>query len=138
MRLSEAIRLGAMLRPQGREEFHDKGGRTCAFGAAGDAIGHRFKDSLYEIYPIWPFLETDAMCPKCNARRMVVGVAYNIAKVIVHLNADHKWTREQIAEWVATIEPPEAPPATERSTDAVSAVLDSTSEPVNVYARKGI
>jgi hypothetical protein len=26
----------------------------------------------------------------------------------VHLNDDHRWTREQIADWVQTIEPPQA------------------------------
>ena len=38
MRLSEAIRLGAMLKPQAFARFFDGHG-TCVFGAAADAVG---------------------------------------------------------------------------------------------------
>jgi len=38
MRLSDAIRLGAMLKPQAYGGFHFEG-RTCAMGAALDACG---------------------------------------------------------------------------------------------------
>ncbi len=29
--------------------------------------------------------------------------------MVIHLNDDHRWTREQIADWVATVEPSETP-----------------------------
>ncbi len=38
MRLSEAIRLGAMLKPQGFNGWTDED-RTCALAAAGEAAG---------------------------------------------------------------------------------------------------
>src|SRR5688572_14543061 len=107
MRLSEAIRLGAMLKPQGFRALRD-GGRTCAYGAAYEAAGVPFEEwrklpkdvaeaRLAEVFPIIPTLFHP--CPAC-------GLNFWIAAgiVITHLNDTHRWTREQIADWVETIE----------------------------------
>jgi hypothetical protein len=132
MRLSEAIRLGAMLRPQGFHDFiQDLGAGivvSCALGAAAEAIG----SSAVAVFG--PFADTDDLvgeldaafgtllntkrrgCPSkgCGVRRVT-------ANVIAHLNDDHRWTREQIADWVESIEPVDVVPEDVRSTDLVGA-----------------
>jgi hypothetical protein len=40
---------------------------------------------------------------------------------MIHLNDDHRWTRERIAEWVATVEPKEPEPRTESEQAALHA-----------------
>lgn len=101
MRLSEAILLGSTMRPQIRSRYITPDG-TCALGAAGEAIGRKeFSGTAASI--VWPWLDRGTIpCPDCN------GVTFT-KWVIQHLNDDHKWTRERIAEWVATIEPKEIP-----------------------------
>ena len=103
MLLSEAISLGATMRPQAFGTFLDADGRTCAMGAALDAIGliktkrYHYDDAL----DAWPWLESEApvKCPVCH---QFDGVWMIIAD---HMNNLHRCTREAIAEWVATIEP---------------------------------
>lgn len=103
MRLSEAIRLGAMMRPQGFGHLYSKG-RTCAFGAAYDAVGIGAENVGGEdACPCWPWVMlTMADCPVCGDRQTISCV------VTSHLNDCHGWTRERIAGWVATIEPQDA------------------------------
>lgn len=100
MRLSEAIRLGAMLKPQAfgtfraRTATRDDGAflglriieSTCALGAACDA---GYKRSGIDQVHVW--------CPACSLR---AGVLFHA----MHLNDTHRWTREQIADWVESIE----------------------------------
>jgi hypothetical protein len=111
MRLSDAIRLGAMLAPQGFNGYQDAWGRTCALGAALEAIGrlgasHRAYLSWASLYPWLRGLPWRA-CPACAGYLSEPG----LIELIVHLNDTHRWTREQIADWVATIEPREEPAA---------------------------
>ncbi len=92
MKLSEAIRLGATLRPQGFGAFNTDEG-TCAIGAAFNAIG---KDAEIEQVEEWNDLILHRFeCPVCDRRAH---------STIVHLNDFHRWTREQIASWVESIE----------------------------------
>lgn len=108
MRLSEAIRLGAMMRPQVFGEYYVDGG-SCAMGAACEAAGVSGQQiQRYEMQ--WPDI-INASCPACTGHRIW-------ASTIVHLNDDHRWTREQIADWVQTIEP------TEGGSDAARAGQD--------------
>ena len=105
MRLSDAIRLGAMLKPQAFGDFTDGVG-TCAFGAANEALG---RPADHEIVDEWAALcRAESCCPCCGQRPgSLVLDDYelpNTAALIVHLNDDHVWTREAIADWVATIE----------------------------------
>lgn len=96
MKLSEAIRLGAMMKPQG---FAGTGSRkcqeTCAYGAALDAISSDESVSTH-----WPWLKTlypdPVWCPVCHLSCDV--------HIIPHLNNKHRWTRERIADWVETLE----------------------------------
>lgn len=110
MRLSEAIRLGAMNKPQVFGALIRDGG-TCALGAAYDAVGLLIGENAdvpclgAEMFPL---LNTASDCPDCYfVRNEFTGF------VITHLNDLHQWTRERIADWVETLEPKadiEAPP----------------------------
>lgn len=105
MQLSDAIRLGAMLKPQ---EFGHllANGRTCAFGAAFDALG------LLEVVlgtslasatlDQWPWLLTHAPHP------IIAGYVEPAINVILKLNDVEHWSRERIADWVASVEPSNA------------------------------
>lgn len=106
MRLSEAIRLGAMLRPV--QEFHvlfdPATGGSCALGAAAEAIG-MLDTSRYGRYlkgkkapKHWRWLKAPRACPQCRNKYR------DTQDVIIHLNNGHKWTRERIADWIETLE----------------------------------
>lgn len=107
MRLSEAIRLGAMLRPQGKGDLFGANGTSCALGAAMEAIGLRpiegamdldcSSDEFEEMYHQWPILldEPDSPIEHPYGKKL--------AETIPVLN-DAGWTRERIADWVATVE----------------------------------
>ena len=98
MRLSEAIRLGAMATTQGYGPLSiTNEDAPCAIGAALLAVGKQAGryDALDEQ---WPFAyDVKVQCPACEMRDFV-------ADVLWHLNDTHKWTRERIADWVETIE----------------------------------
>lgn len=109
MKLSEAIRLGSMLKPQGFGELftHLGDGRlaSCAIGAAEDAIyGEQNEASDYDadegaVYvKFMGILRTFAGCPACSFG------PHWVQQVVHHLNDHHRWTREQIADWVEGIE----------------------------------
>lgn len=106
MRLSEAIRLGAMMKPQAFGDLW-KGGGSCALGAAYDALGWRDRVCCIDG-PLMDFYGRVISCPACGTRSGVTGI-------MTHLNDNHHWTREAIADWVATVEPP--------SVDAVDPVV---------------
>lgn len=105
MKLSEAIRLGAMLKPQAfgslrsLEAVNDRGSilglrlieKTCAYGAAIDA-GYTSSGRGDCI-----FVQTIHECPAC-------GLEMTVGMVVMHLNDTHRWTRERIADFVATVE----------------------------------
>jgi hypothetical protein len=96
VRLSEAIRLGAMLKPQGFWSLLTADGHTCALGAALDAIGA--SPSHFDEFLRWPVLTSSVTHP-------VTGTWWVSAYgCIADLNDTHRWTREQIAGWVASIE----------------------------------
>ena len=98
MRLSEAIRLGAMMTSQAFQALFTNDG-ACALGAALLAIGAAPDQALHSALNRWPWAFTvSANCPSCGRSRCVF-------EVITHLNDAHRWTREQIARWIAGIEP---------------------------------
>lgn len=88
LRLSEAIRLGAMLKPQAFGTWFDGEG-TCALGAAIDALGITESNVLLLAQTI----VGRARCPVCGCD----GAQFHL---VPHLNDDHHWTRERIADWV--------------------------------------
>jgi len=108
MQLSEAIRLGAMLAPQCFQQAKviDEFGNvlaTCALGAAEQA-GFDI-DTLSEVEAAEG---VRTACPACEYW------AWTLGGMVAHLNDDHVWTREAIADWVATVEPADAAPPDDR------------------------
>lgn len=116
MQLSTGIRLGAMLKPQAFGELWVRGG-SCALGAALDAVsetpGAQLDewDQICRLFPVLRYLEAaEVRCPVCGV--------HSTMTVITHLNDQHRWTREAIADWVETLERTYAPPANEVATNA--------------------
>lgn len=123
LKLSEAIRLGALMKPQhhNRDEFFvvvpapvkpgdilhlsENQECSCVMGAAIDAAGLEHGDGgPIDAQKGWPrpwrpvlHLQEEP-CPECGRRH---GCVYDI---LIRLNDDHRWTRERIADWVAGIE----------------------------------
>jgi hypothetical protein len=135
MTLSEAILLGSTLKPQTfralrRKVFYRLTGRveerTCGWGAALDAFG-----VLPSGEPACYFHLVDLL-PRRVQQQALRQVPYpdghygdheSVFRVIMFLNDECRWTRERIAEWVATVEGPLGPePAP--VTDKESGVCD--------------
>ena len=116
--LAEAIRNGSLHRPDQAFGHYFEGRRaSCALGAAYEGM-YRLPDNADEVRPrhmerLFDCLEgTVRSCPEGCKKRIA------LASMILHLNDDHHWTREQIARWLAPpAEPaaaaqgPEPPPA---------------------------
>jgi hypothetical protein len=113
MRLSEAIRLGSMLKPQG---FAIDYRTTCAIQAALEAIGKVGTPYAF-VMDHWPWVSREETNP-------VSGEVTRVWSIIRELNDDRGWTREQIADWVESLER-----AQEQPSD-VSAARDA--DPVGV------
>ena len=103
MQLSEAIMLGSFDKPQCFGFFNSALGGSCALGAAHDAVGAPdgsdtpFEDIIRRDKERWPVLRIGDRCPVC-------GVSTQLVHLVPHLNDDHRWSREKIADWVATKE----------------------------------
>lgn len=136
MKLSEAIRLGAMMKPQAFGSFYDNGG-SCALGAACDALG--IDPNLETQFLFVPDKIGYSVCPECGMTRFQRNTAEDDAYLIVHLNDIHRWTREQIADWVETIEAQQEQPQDEllRPAATVRAVV-RIGRAGRVYAGGGI
>ena len=119
MRLSEAIRLGAMLKRQAFGAIEDEDGNTCALGAAYDAIGELHRGQGYDWswacrrFPVLKVLDGSRGRPKC----FLCGTF--VESIIPHLNDFHRWTRERIADWIQTLESADEPRASPETADAV-------------------
>lgn len=121
MKLSDAIRLGSMLKPQGFDGRNKA--RSCALRAAGDAVGiSDYLDSGALNYAAlarrWPIL-------RCPVQHPLAAFADDVMSSIYHLNDKRRWTREQIADWVETLES-ERQPAVDAATElaAVSGAVE--------------
>lgn len=94
MRLSEAIRKGAKLRPQLRGIGLTNGVATCALGAAHESIWGFVTDdgeSYRRLRNLFPFL--DERMDTAFGPSDVLGQIY-------YRNDIKGWTREEIADWV--------------------------------------
>lgn len=115
MKLSEAIRLGAMMGPQ---IFHGGFGggdnSSCAIGAAMHARECRY---VSDFLPMYPWVESQ------EAKLVLAEGEYsgNVIGMCIFLNDERRWTREQIADWVATIEPSEE--ATKKSSQVAEVMV---------------
>ena len=106
LKLSEAIRLGATLHPQATGVYavgnaHGEVLATCALGAALVAIGQNpmIASELDDIPAEW-IPPGGFLCPAC----LYGDYSNHLDNMVGHLNDDHHWTREQIADWVETVE----------------------------------
>lgn len=111
--LAKAIRLGSMRRPQCFGSYFDERGGSCALGAAYDGMYEmpREKREPGEIVPrnlerLFHCLEDVVKkCPETirapAASEVQCRKKLPLGAMIVHLNDDHGWTREQIAEWLS-------------------------------------
>lgn len=116
MKLSEAIRLGAMLKPPSRGGFMGVAYRadgSCALKAAGDALGFSHSTDVAAPYPQlrdrFRWLDAPRACHIDGCTDDNFDGRFNdTLQIVYHLNDHHHWTREQIADWVATVEPADA------------------------------
>jgi hypothetical protein len=97
--LAQAIMTGVRRRPvQSFGEYFGENGGSDALGAAYEGIFLLPRDVRGfhpRVWRLFDFLEsTPRHCP-AGCRKFLP-----IAALMVHLNDDHQWTREQIADWV--------------------------------------
>ncbi len=105
MKLSEAIRLGSMVHPQGIGKLRsvnlsNEVISTCALGAAYVASGLDIvthTDNYDELIQLYPILSKRVIQP-------LLGTGMELVHLIYWLNDSQRWTREAIADWVQTIE----------------------------------
>ncbi len=91
MKLSEAMRLGAMLKPQGFTLW-----RTADTACALDAVALATGTKVTLLYHAFRILDRRAICAdSCGDTKR-----FDLGTMIVHLNDDHRWTRERIADWI--------------------------------------
>jgi hypothetical protein len=101
MKLSEAMRLGSALREQAFDAYFVDS-RSCAIGAAAEAMGCAYGDrpSAHMLHHFPALLYTSTYPCGCNFEDLVS----RVETIIIHLNDRHRWTREQIAAWIETVE----------------------------------
>lgn len=119
MTLSDAMRLGAAMVPQAFGDTFVRNGpiivAACAWSSV--SIGLGFFD-VVEMYRRYPELHKTMRCPACDKTGYFGGLP-PLEELIVHLNDDHRWTREQIADWIDTLTFTENENATEEICAAV-------------------
>lgn len=108
--MSEAIRAGALLRPQAFGHLfkyawkeNDLEIQSCAIGAAAEAVsGRRANSGGTEAYNflsrLYPYLRDKCACPEACSE------SEEVQDIIIHLNDDHLMSRERIADWVEKYE----------------------------------
>lgn len=104
MKLSDAIRLGAMTGRQAFGAYFMGSDASCALGSAARACNvKRGLASMYAAlnteFPILDVIDRQ-QCPACCTLRQ----QETRTALIPHLNDDHRWKRERIADYVETIE----------------------------------
>lgn len=119
MKLSEAMREGAQIRGQCSGVYFGNFGSldylSCAIGAVIEGAGlmtpiidaNEVAGSLVSqaLPGEWPEIHEgticpdDGNCPHAGGERLSK-YRSSLLNVILHLNDDHKWTREKIADWL--------------------------------------
>ncbi len=126
-RLSEAIRLGSVIRPQTFGAIYSWVGpgykaKTCALGAALEACGclkrsrriagKNEKDTRGNVLPEGTMITSYRRWPDNLWRILCLpakdpcpcGFTGRLIEVIPHLNDTHHWTRQEIADFVERVE----------------------------------
>jgi hypothetical protein len=109
MKLSALIREGARRRPQCTFHYFSPSEGSCAIGAAMEALTgtssvRRGLGALGEQFPALFSLDNKLACP--IAWHEVAGQQRHflaLSGLITHLNDDHGLSREQIADWLASL-----------------------------------
>ena len=97
--LADFIRVGSTRGHQCFGSYFDEKGGSCALGAVYEGVYHLprahgklIPDHLERLFRCLD--EVTKPCPQGCKKRLP------LASMIVHLNDDHRMTREQIAEWL--------------------------------------
>ncbi len=97
--LADFIRMGSSRGHQCFGSYFDEKGGSCALGAVYEGVYHLprahgklIPDHLERLFRCLD--ELTKPCPQGCKKRLP------LASMIVHLNDDHRMTREQIAEWL--------------------------------------
>lgn len=97
--LAQAIMTGVRRRPvQSFGEYFGENGGSDALGAAYEGIFLLPRDVRGfhpRVWRLFDFLENTARRCPAGCHKFLP-----IAALMVHLNDDHEWSRERIAEWV--------------------------------------
>jgi hypothetical protein len=111
MKLWQAMLEGAKLGPQvfGHANSDKGDGGTCAIGAVCKAVGVSNAEMVWNngLNNLYPELLSASNCPQCENKGFEYWgfwYEFNLQRVIVHLNNDHRWSRQRIAEWLANRE----------------------------------
>ena len=108
MTLNEAIREGCKKFPkQAFGQFADDDGGACVNGALGVATWgspFAFLDDidLRRAIQRYPEIAVSCACPVVGCEGVPLRCGYHeapVLRVAAHLNNDHHWSRESIAEW---------------------------------------
>ena len=100
MKLSEAIRAGAGIRPQTKYRYF-KDDSSCVLGAIAEGAGlvsysdRDGIDVLTEIRREFPILQQNYFHPD-----VLEGLTIDMCNVLIELNDNEGLTREEIADWV--------------------------------------
>lgn len=96
LKLSEALRLGAMGTKQAFGNWTDADGAMCAMSTAWYALtGHEEHDA-----------QSTQLVRLLDGRRVTnpeTGHDHSLTAVIIDLNDDKKWPRHKIADWLESI-----------------------------------
>ncbi len=109
MKLSEAIVLGStVVRPLAGGLATDPNRQTCAFMMAAAALSK--PACLWAEAPTtWPWLMRQLAHVPCGCRGWDRYLSANYMTAIIHTFACHvatkEWSVEQLADWVASVEP---------------------------------
>jgi hypothetical protein len=97
--LADFIRAGSTRGPQCFGSYVDEQGGSCALGAVYEGVYHlpRQHGKLIPDHLERLFRCLDEMTKKCP---MGCSKRLPLASMIVHLNDDHRMSREEIAEWL--------------------------------------
>ena len=111
MRFAEAMRLGAALRPQAFGVLFDSVG-SCAMGAVMEAVGAMTPSRLLSMDPFRASMDGHASLQQkypwiytTTVKHPITGIDFPFGHTVVDLNNYYRWNREQIADWVDTVDP---------------------------------
>jgi hypothetical protein len=105
--LAEYIRAGMKRRPeQAFGDYYRGDLASCALGAAYEAMYRLPRDAegkrpTRDLDWFFDCLDTVKACPAEGCKKRLY-----LAALLVHINDDHRWTRDAIADWVASTAPP--------------------------------